>query len=423
MTVRTFRLCSMAPARMAATMYATPAEGTLNFDANRGSRITQQAGRHQVQRANGWRRLIACLLLPYVSMMALPLSAQTSANRTLTLSATSHSGESQEMKRTLLPDMPSAAEEQSGSISGSVLDPSGAAIPGAEVTVTKLGESQGRTVVTAVDGRFAFNGIVPGSYVILVTATGFQSSTSSKFTVAPNQTQELPPLELSIATATTDIVVRPTDVIATQQIKAEEKQRLFGIIPDFYTSYAWDAAPLNTKQKFSLAARDSLDFTTWIGVSAGAGIQQARNSYPGFGQGAEGYAKRWGALFATGRTSDFLSRALFPSLFHQDPRYFYQGSGTKWSRTKHAVAYAFVARSDSGHLMPNYSYFLADVASGALSTVYYPASNRGAGLVFTTAAEGLGGRAAQNLVREFLVKHLTREVPGKGKPASIDGSR
>jgi hypothetical protein len=276
--------------------------------------------------------------------------------------------------------------------------------------------------VTGPDGRFTFSSLVPGSYVILVKATGFQTATSSKFTIAANQTFEVPTLNLSIAAATTEIVVQPLEVIASQQIKAEEKQRLFAVIPDFFTSYVWDAAPLNAKQKFSLAARDTLDFTTFIGVSAGAGIQQARNSYPGFGQGAEGYAKRWGALFATGRTSDFLSRAVFPSLFHQDPRYFYQGSGTKWSRTKHAVAYAFVARSDSGHLMPNYSYFLADVASGALSNVYYPASSRGAGLVFTTAAEGLGGRAAQNLVREFFFKHLTKNVSGKGKPASTGGN-
>ena len=117
-----------------------------------------------------------------------------------------------------------------------------------------------------------------------------------------------------------------------------------------------------------------------------------------------------------------MSHAVFPSLFHQDPRYFYQGSGTKWSRIKHAVSYSFVARSDSGKIMPNYSYFLGDLSAGALSNLYYPASSRGAGLVFTNAAIGFAGRAGQNLVQEFLFKHLTKNVPGNGKPASESGN-
>jgi hypothetical protein len=403
-------------------IYVLLTDETLDSDADWASWITQQRGRQQLKRENHLRRLIACLLSCIVSTTAAMSSAQSSNNPAPLLSALPPSTQTEEVRQTLLPDAPSTAEEESANISGSVLDPSGAAISGAEITVTRVGGSKGRTVVTGVDGRFALNSFVPGSYVIFVKAAGFQPVTFPKFTLAANQTYDVQTLKLSIAAATTDIVVQPTEVIASEQIKAEEKQRLFAIVPDFYTSYVWDAAPLNTKQKFSLAARDTLDFTTFIGVSVGAGIQQARNSYPGFGQGAEGYAKRWGALFATGRTSDFLSRAAFPSLFHQDPRYFYQGSGTKWSRAKHAVAYAFVARSDSGHLMPNYSYFLADVSSGALSNVYYPASSRGAGLVFTTAAEGLGGRAAQNLVREFLFKRLTKHVPSNGKPAATGGN-
>jgi hypothetical protein len=199
---------------------------------------------------------------------------------------------------------------------------------------------------------------------------------------------------------------------------AEEKQRVVGVVPDFYTSYIWDAAPLNTKQKFSMSLRDTFDPVSFVGISLGAGIEQARNTFPGYGQGAAAYGKRWGALFANGRTSDILSRAVFPSLLHQDPRYFYQGSGSTWSRISHAVGNAFVARSDSGHPMPNYSYFLGDLCSGAISNLYYPASSRGAGLVLTNAAIGLAGRAGQGLVREFVFKHITKNVPGKGKPQS-----
>jgi len=158
-----------------------------------------------------------------------------------------------------------------------------------------------------------------------------------------------------------------------------------------------------------------------VGVSITAGIEQANNTYAGYGQGAAGYGKRWAARFGDGRSSDFLSHAVFPSLFHQDPRYFYQGTGSKKSRLYHALSYAFVARSDSGHLMPNYSYFLGDMCSGALSNAYYPHADRGANLVFTNAAIGLAGRAGSTVLREFLSRPLTTHVPGNGKP-SVPGN-
>lgn len=323
-----------------------------------------------------------------------------------------------------LPDAPSTVandqgqEPGSASISGIVLDSSGAAILGAEVTLTKTQGSQERSATTRNDGSFSFSSLAPGSYAIVAKATGFQPSASTQFTLTSDQAFQIPTFVLSVAAASTAVVVRPTEVVAARQMKAEEKQRVVGVIPDFYTSYVWDAAPLSAKQKFSMSLRDTFDPVSFVGVSLGAGIEQARNTFPGYGQGAAGYGKRWGALFANGRTSDILSRAVFPSLLHQDPRYFYQGSGSTWSRISHAVGNAFVARSDSGHLMPNYSYFLGDICSGAISNLYYPASSRGAGLVFTNAAIGLAGRAVQGLVREFVFKHITKNVPGKGKPES-----
>jgi hypothetical protein len=320
-------------------------------------------------------------------------------------------------------DAPSVAQKEGASVSGTVVDSSGAVVAGAVVNLLRNGEAQVSSVPSGEDGGFTFSNLSPGSFVITVTANGFQQSNSAKFTLTENQTYHVPNIVLAVAGASTEVVVRPTEVIAAQQMKAEEKQRLLGIVPDFYVSYVWDAAPLNTKQKFSMELRDILDPTTFIGVSIGAGIQQARNTFPGFGQGAAGYGKRWGALFANGRTSDFLSRAVFASMFHQDPRYFYEGSsGSTWSRTKHAVGYAFVARSDRGHVIPNYSYFLGAVCAGALSNVYYPDSSRGAGLVFENAALGFAGRSAQNLAHEFLFKHLTKHVPGKGKPSNGTGN-
>lgn len=155
---------------------------------------------------------------------------------------------------------------------------------------------------------------------------------------------------------------------------------------------------------------------SFIGVSLTAGIEQATNAFAGYGQGAAGYGKRWGAKFADGRSSDFLSHAVFPALFHQDPRYYYQGSGSVKSRMLHAASFAFVVRSDTGRTVPNYSYLLGDMCSGALSNLYYPEKNRGANLVFTNAAIGIAGRMGSTLIREFFFKRLTTNVPSNGKP-------
>jgi hypothetical protein len=305
--------------------------------------------------------------------------------------------------------------EGSASVSGTVLDGSGATVSGAQVGLIHRDGTQLHTLVSGVNGEFTFTKIPSGSYLVTVDAKGFAPFTSGEFAVAEGQVYDAPHISLSIATANTDVMVRPTEVIAAEQIKAEERQRLIGVFPNFYVSYVKDAAPLTTKQKFSLATHDTLDWTSWVGISLRAGIEQANNTYAGYGQGAAGYGKRWAAGFGDGRSSDYLSHAVFASLFHQDPRYFYQGTGTKKSRLYHAVSNAWIARSDSGKNMPNYSYLLGAMCSGALSNAYYPHADRGANLVFTNAFIGIAGRAGQNVLQEFLGKKLTRNVP---KPTS-----
>jgi hypothetical protein len=109
-----------------------------------------------------------------------------------------------------------------------------------------------------------------------------------------------------------------------------------------------------------------------------------------------------------------LTHAVFPALFHQDPRYYYQGSGSLKSRLMHALSFPFVTRSDRGRTVFNSSYLVGDICSAALSNLYYPKANRGANLVFTNAAIGFAGRVGTNLVREFLSKLLTRSVPRNG---------
>jgi Carboxypeptidase regulatory-like domain len=297
-----------------------------------------------------------------------------------------------------------------------VLDVSGASVAGAEVSLTHEDGTQSHTMVSDANGEFSFTEIVPGSYLVVVNAKGFAPFASAEFVVAGQQAYEVADISLSVATASMEVMVRPTDLIAAEQIRVEEKQRLIGVIPNFYTSYIYDAAPLTWKQKFSFAARGTFDPVALIGVGVAAGIEQANNSFAGYGQGAAGYAKRYAAKFVDGRSSDFLTHAVFPSLFHQDPRYFYLGSGAVKSRLMHAVSSAFVTRSDGGHTQPNYSYLLGDICAAALSNLYYPPANRGANLVFTNAAVGLAGRVGGNLLREFLPKHLTTNVPENRRP-------
>ena len=301
--------------------------------------------------------------------------------------------------------------EGSGSVAGTVLDVSGAAVPGASVSLIHGDGTQLLTMVSEANGEFNFTKIPAGSYLVTVNAYGFAPFASAEFAVAVQQDYEVPDVSLSIAPANMEVTVRPTDLIAAEQIRAEEKQRLVGIIPNFYTSYIHDAAPLNWKQKFSLAARSAFDPVVYIGVAFGAAIEQATNAYPEYGQGAAGYGKRYAATFLDGRTSDFLTNALFPALLRQDPRYYYRGSGSFKSRLMHAVGSVFAARSDTGRTVPNSSYLLGDLSAAALSNLYYPKANRGANLVFANAAVGLAGRVGMNLFREFLSKRLTTNVP------------
>ena len=306
-----------------------------------------------------------------------------------------------------------APAEGSASVAGTVLDVSGAAVPGANVSLIHEDRTQLLAMVSEANGEFNFTKIPAGSYLVTVNAYGFAPFTSAEFAVAERQDYEVPDVSLSIAPANMEVTVRPTDLIAAEQIRAEEKQRLVGIIPNFYTSYIHDAAPLNWKQKFSLAARSAFDPVVYLGVGVGAGIEQATNAYPAYGQGAAGYRKRYTATFLDGRTSDFLTNAAFPTLFHQDPRYYYQGTGSFKSRVLHAVGSVFAARSDAGRTVPNSSYLLGDVCAAALANLYYPQANRGANLVFTNAAIGLAGRVGMNLFREFLSKRLTTNVPAR----------
>ena len=137
-----------------------------------------------------------------------------------------------------------------------------------------------------------------------------------------------------------------------------------------------------------------------------AAIYQAAD-YPSYSQGAAGYGKRLGAAFAGGYSKILLGDAVLPSLFHQDPRYFYQGTGTTKSRLLHALSTPFITRGDDGRRELNYSNILDDLASGAIANAYYPSQDCGPGLVARSALIGVGGRMALGVVQEFVLHKWT----------------
>ncbi len=301
-----------------------------------------------------------------------------------------------------------APKPQPGIIVGTVVDVNNDPIPGATVVLQGPPLKGKRTVAANENGFFEFKDIEPeGPYQIEISAEGFASWNSSDVILSSGQYVILPVPKLRVATAVTTVTVGlSAEEVATEQVKLAEQQRIFGFIPNFYVSYDQNPAPLTTKLKFQLAAKVIFDPITFVGVGIDAGAEQAggRLNYP---QGAKGYAERYGAIYTDGFTDIMIGGAILPSLLHQDPRYFYQGTGTTKSRILHALSSPFVCKGDNGKWQPNYSTMGGDLGSAAISNTYYPASNRGVGLVFGNFLIGTGQRAAADLAQEFILRRLT----------------
>jgi hypothetical protein len=299
-------------------------------------------------------------------------------------------------------------------LSGVVTDVDGALVPGATVTLLENFAVMGRSVVADANGHFSFSDVAAGPYTLTIIAKGMQPTTQ-RGTLNPDESLELPPIALGVA-ASDEVEVSglTQQEIAEVQMKQEEKQRLVGLVPNFYVSYVWKAAPMTPKQKFKLAARSLVDPATFVIAAGFAGIEQATNEYSGFGPGWEGYGKRYGALLADGAIGGMLGGAVLPVLFHQDPRYFYKGTGSKWHRAMYAISTSVIARGDNGKWQPAYASVLGDFASGAISNLYYPAANRnGAELTIVNGLLSVASDSATNLLQEFVLKKLSTGVKVK----------
>jgi Carboxypeptidase regulatory-like domain len=306
----------------------------------------------------------------------------------------------------------------SGSISGTVLDIREAIVPGAKVALTvasRAGEPaivRERVVLSGSDGRFSFADVTAGSYRIVISADGLETFVSDEIVLRVAEKYELPEIALPIGSATANVQVTVTeDQLAEEQVQAAVQQRVLGVFPNFYTSFIWNAAPLKPRHKFQLAIRSTTDPISFLTTGVIAGVDQARDRFPGYGQGMQGYAKRYGAAYGDSFIGRMIGGAILPSLFHQDPRYFYKGSGSISSRLGHALASAVICRGDNGKWQPNYSHVLGNFAAGEISNLYRPEEDRGVGLAINNALIHTGGNAVANVMREFVLRGFTTKVP------------
>jgi len=300
----------------------------------------------------------------------------------------------------------SAPDPQPGTIIGTVVDVNGGVVPNAAISLN--GPNDQRKDEANENGFFQFTNVKPGAdYHVSVSAPDFALWDSGAITLTGGQYFILSGIRLRVATVQVSVTALTPEQIATEQVRNEEKHRVLGFIPDFYINFDKDPAPMPAKLKFQLALKALNDPVTLAGFVANAGIYQAAD-YPGYRGGMAGYGQRLGATMAGGYAHLLMGDAILPSVLHQDPRYFYQGSGSARSRALHAFSSAIFARGDDGRREINYSGIGGDLFSGAVANAYYPERDRGGSLVLQGALIGTGGRITYALAEEFVFNRRRR---------------
>lgn len=302
-----------------------------------------------------------------------------------------------------------ANPKPNGALYGTVLDSNNGVIPGATVT---LSGPVTRTATSDSGGNFSFTDLPPGTFSIQVSGPGMNPASVPDIALRQGGVRFLPPIVLQVAAASTSVKVYANpEQLAEEQLELQLHQKVLGFLPNYYSSYDWNAVHLWPKQKLRLGYRSELDPVTFFIIAGEAGLDQMAGRYSGYGTGIQGYAKRYGADYATNFTGTMIGDVALPSLFHQDPRYFLKGSGSFGSRAAYALSRTVIVRGDDKRPQFAYSRLLGDLAAGAIANAYYPANNRGIHLVLIGAAVDLGANAATNLIREFILPGLTSHVP------------
>lgn len=311
------------------------------------------------------------------------------------------------------PPTPSVVESVQRSATGAIrgtVTTDGLPLTDAQVRLATPEGVPVRELSTSQDGTFVFPDVPPGTYTLEVSLRGFTPAANSVTVAAGESTATPIALTKSAVNISVDVIATQED-IATAQLQLEEQQRFLFIFPNFYVSYNWNAAPLTRRQKFSLAFKNSADPGNLLLVGTVAGIQQATNSFNGYGQGAAGYGRRYGADLGNLVAGTFVSEAVLPSLLHQDPRYFLKGNGTVGARLRYALKSVVICRGDNGHLQPAYSRLIGDMSAGAISNLYYaPSDRKGASLTLTNGLLAIAGDVMNNVVQEFFLQKITRHA-------------
>jgi hypothetical protein len=184
-------------------------------------------------------------------------------------------------------------------------------------------------------------------------------------------------------------------------------KRVFGVLPNYRTANETAVyTPISTKQKFTIASKDSFDYPLILLAAGIAGLGQLTNGNPSFGQGAAGYARRLGTSYGDQAIGNMMTEAIFPTLLHEDPRYFRRGHGSTWSRAYYAATRVFVTHTDSGGTRFNYSEILGNAAGVAISNAYEP-DGRSVGQNVGKLGQQVGIDAASQVLKEFWpdIKH------------------
>ena len=204
--------------------------------------------------------------------------------------------------------------------------------------------------------------------------------------------------------------INPQDQKSPIQQDTEKKQdtdkkkddRMFYVMPNYLTvDGESQVKPISWKEKFAITAKGAFDPYEFAIVGVVAGIRQAENSYPAFGQGASGYAKRYGTSFADQVDGNLMVGGVYPTILRTDPRYFRLGRSGIAHRFGYAVSRVLVTRKDSGGSMFNIPEFAGNATAIAISNVYYPASDRGVTSSFSGFALQMGIDAFGNELKEF----------------------
>jgi hypothetical protein len=174
------------------------------------------------------------------------------------------------------------------------------------------------------------------------------------------------------------------------------------LFPDRFTvDPGVETHPLSVKQKFGYYAREQLGLTAPIGAALSAAVSQGLDDDPKYGQGWEAYGKRVGAIYIEGESVAFLREGLLPTLLHQDPRYYRQGTGGFVHRSFYAVTRTLITRQDSGRKALNFSALGASGGGAAMTLAYFPDRSQTSSAVLSAFAGNIGGIAAANWLREF----------------------